>query len=872
MRFRSLHARVFGPLRDLRLDLAPDLALIYGRNESGKSSLRSALETLLYGFQPASREAHPLYRFDESAGDLCVEAELSLDSGEVFRVERVLQSAGKLRTAGAGEPFEGTRQGNAALAHVSFLPRQLFRSIYSLELEQLAALERGVQLHVDDLLLPETEALDLRPSSEVRLELREEHQALWRPGNRGRPAAKRLREELAAARARAREAALRERELREARTESEELEVQLAGLRERRRELDQAREQAFFLEQLFLLSRRRRALPPAPDLSPLGDLPLVDPALLDGEIEELEQAQAGPRARLARAPEELGPAEARVLAAAADLEFALEAGAAWAAECSRSEERAEGARLLRAGALRDLRALLGRPPAEAEVELARALPLEELAAAQSKWEHACEDRAAAPAGPGRAPRLALVLGAAGVALAALAALSPLAPRLAAGGAGLAFLAALLTLLLRGRTPAAAPAPPPPPDSCRELLRPLAAPEALLANPAALLRLVEGLERARTSLEDADAAEAAALALRAELEKSERRWRELCGRLDLATDAEAPLLLARLREALARTREAEKRIATDRAERELAQQSLDASAPALERKRAHRQRLEQALRTAEPAVAEPGEAFARVVARAAEARFVVEREAELARDPRFAALRDDPRVAGDAPPESADWLPEVAEARERELQELDVALEAGSRRLGQLVRLLETGEASGPARAREEVLALEEQLEGVERERDRLALLEAVLARAEQDFRDRHQPDVLRRASHYLAQATEGRHLRLDYRAGPEGGLLVSPRDRDEPLPVGPPLSRGTLDQIFLCLRLGLLDHLDADRESLPLVLDDALVRMDDGRRAAVYALLGEISQRRQILLLTCHAALADELEKALGRRRVVLPG
>jgi uncharacterized protein YhaN len=90
--------------------------------------------------------------------------------------------------------------------------------------------------------------------------------------------------------------------------------------------------------------------------------------------------------------------------------------------------------------------------------------------------------------------------------------------------------------------------------------------------------------------------------------------------------------------------------------------------------------------------------------------------------------------------------------------------------------------------------------------------------------------------------------------------------------VAPPLSRGTLDQIHLCLRLGLLDHLDDGRERLPLVLDDALLRMDDQRRPEVYSLLGEISRRRQVFLLTCQEWIAAEAERALALRRITLAG
>jgi uncharacterized protein YhaN len=106
--------------------------------------------------------------------------------------------------------------------------------------------------------------------------------------------------------------------------------------------------------------------------------------------------------------------------------------------------------------------------------------------------------------------------------------------------------------------------------------------------------------------------------------------------------------------------------------------------------------------------------------------------------------------------------------------------------------------------------------------------------------------------------------------GDEGLLAVTLDGRSEPIEVGDPISQGTLDQIFLCLRLGMLDHLDQDRERLPLILDDALLRMDDQRRAAVYALLGDIAPTRQVWILTCNRALADEIESGLKVSRIDL--
>lgn len=69
-----------------------------------------------------------------------------------------------------------------------------------------------------------------------------------------------------------------------------------------------------------------------------------------------------------------------------------------------------------------------------------------------------------------------------------------------------------------------------------------------------------------------------------------------------------------------------------------------------------------------------------------------------------------------------------------------------------------------------------------------------------------------------------------------------------------------------CLRLGTLDHLDAGRERLPLLLDEALVHWDEGRRQALYPLLARVAEVRQVVLFTCHPALAEEARERLGAR------
>jgi uncharacterized protein YhaN len=865
VRFQRIRVLRFGPLagRDLALDA--DAVLVFGRNESGKSSFRAALETVLYGFEPASRDAHPLHAWDGGAsGDLHLEAELRLDSGELLHVERVLQAAGKLRTASSGEPFSGPRHGNRPLPLTSGLPREVYQHVYSLELADLAGLVERVQTHVDDLLLPESPGLELRPVSELRRELAEEHQRLWRPDRRGRPAARDLRARLAEARTRAADAARIEAELRDARVEQERLEERVAELEERRRALEREREQLPILRELSDLAARRRRLGAPVDLAPLGELPLADPSRLRAEIAELEQGREGPAARLEAPPETLAERERLVLARAAEVEAHLARGPREEADAERAAMLREQAAALRETERRELERALSRAPREGELAAARTLPLESLRALQAGWARAFEAHATAPR-PARVPSWALALGAAGTGT--LCAGILLDVRAVASAGALLLLAGLGGALWRALRPAAPPPAPAAPAGLEELLRALPLAPALLASPAELLRLLDALERAQRAAGEARVAEETAARLAAEGERRAAEWAELCGSLVLERAGGSAARAARLREALAAARESARRVERDEAERREARRALEATAPVLEARREHLSRLARVLETSEPGPGDLSAKYARVLARRKEQDFVGQREAELRRDPRAVALRGDPRL--DVGRDAEAFRPDVLDPLSRELETCDAELGEARDRLGRLRERLSADPGSQRACAADRVLELERALGAACRERDRLALLERILVRAEARYRDAHQPDVLRRAGAYLRRVTEGRYERLDYESA-DRSLWVREAGRAEPLRVAHPLSRGTLDQIFLCLRLGLLDHLDEDRETLPLVLDDALLRMDDFRRPEVYRLLTEVARRRQVFLLTCQGNIAAEAESALKLHRIQL--
>jgi DNA repair exonuclease SbcCD ATPase subunit len=81
------------------------------------------------------------------------------------------------------------------------------------------------------------------------------------------------------------------------------------------------------------------------------------------------------------------------------------------------------------------------------------------------------------------------------------------------------------------------------------------------------------------------------------------------------------------------------------------------------------------------------------------------------------------------------------------------------------------------------------------------------------------------------------------------------------------LSRGTQQQVYLLLRLGLLEVMGSATEPLPLFLDDALALADDGRRAQLLRVLE--AEARQVIYFTAGEAGASIFDPRW--HRVVLP-
>lgn len=70
------------------------------------------------------------------------------------------------------------------------------------------------------------------------------------------------------------------------------------------------------------------------------------------------------------------------------------------------------------------------------------------------------------------------------------------------------------------------------------------------------------------------------------------------------------------------------------------------------------------------------------------------------------------------------------------------------------------------------------------------------------------------------------------------------------------MSAGTVDQIYLAMRLALCGIAD-NTNVPPVILDDALTNFDDDRAKAAIDFLARYAERRQIILFTCHRRVTE---------------
>lgn len=389
----------------------------------------------------------------------------------------------------------------------------------------------------------------------------------------------------------------------------------------------------------------------------------------------------------------------------------------------------------------------------------------------------------------------------------------------------------------------------------------------------------------------EAAEAAASLFKGELEKhgaddlhhAERQgrdrqtWLTEAAMRRITVEAQAPAGLDALREAVASLGAAVERIAARLGATDMPESSADKEADRADRLARKLEEAETAERGASDKLKDAGGSLQRAkgnLQAATDRREEVEKSARYLRnDLDKSAIEDsdgclgkvlvDATMAAEDATKAVDTIKNELAASDPDdaRREIKAATEARDRvekslqSLGQKVRDLEVelrtlGQEDIAAElevAAGELERIEAKKERYRHEAEALTLLHETLAEKEQTAREVFLKPVGDRIEPYLKRLFPGSEVVLD-----DQTLNITHLRRESQDEPYEGLSIGTREQLAVLARLAFADLLDEHGKKSPIILDDALVFSDDQRFGEMQRILDRAAQRLQIIVLTCH--------------------
>lgn len=199
----------------------------------------------------------------------------------------------------------------------------------------------------------------------------------------------------------------------------------------------------------------------------------------------------------------------------------------------------------------------------------------------------------------------------------------------------------------------------------------------------------------------------------------------------------------------------------------------------------------------------------------------------------------------------------------ELEDIESDLVAAAENMGRLKQeyeLAKTDRRSANLRFKRE--QIQEQIKQ-ETEHWYAAELAAVgLNQLRSEYERTCQPETLAVASEYLCQLTNGKYQNVWTHLGER---LPKIDDQEGQTLTINELSSGTREQLFLAIRLAMVERFRNNGVELPMILDDVFVNFDQSRTIAAIETLNAIAKKgQQFLFFTCHLHLAELFEKHGG--------
>ncbi|MFG6149539.1 AAA family ATPase [Halobacillus sp. B23F22_1] len=133
----------------------------------------------------------------------------------------------------------------------------------------------------------------------------------------------------------------------------------------------------------------------------------------------------------------------------------------------------------------------------------------------------------------------------------------------------------------------------------------------------------------------------------------------------------------------------------------------------------------------------------------------------------------------------------------------------------------------------------------------------VLSKTKEKYQNQYLPLVFEAAQGYFDQVTLGRYKNLQLDRDQQKMMV---QDRNGFYFSTVELSRGTADQLYVCLRLALAKTF-SEHAAIPFLVDDGFVHFDEARLSIMLQIIQELSMNNQILLFTWRDDIAHHVDQ-----------
>lgn len=131
----------------------------------------------------------------------------------------------------------------------------------------------------------------------------------------------------------------------------------------------------------------------------------------------------------------------------------------------------------------------------------------------------------------------------------------------------------------------------------------------------------------------------------------------------------------------------------------------------------------------------------------------------------------------------------------------------------------------------------------------------MLLETKRNYRDKYLHQIMEKTTEYFAQLTYGSYTKV-FAPNKEHSFYAVASDRSR-YHVNE-LSRGTMDQLYVSLRLAISDILSKEYR-IPFIIDDGFIHFDSIRTRRMMELLRDISKEQQMIVFTCKKEIVNHV-------------